>query len=138
MARGGERDGDVGVAVGRVRLPPIEFDDAAKAGAADEGSVGERGDDDGIVGAGEGAKRGEIAVIVVIVAEENDVDRRKLGEGQAGWLNATRAEAVERSADLAEMWVGQERGAGGLDEESGVADRGENAVVAARFGWRWL
>ena len=113
-------------------MPPVEFDDAAKAGAADEGSVGERSDDERIVGAGEGAEGGEIAVVVMVVAEEDDVDRRELGKGKAWRLNAAGAEAVERTADLAEVRIGEKRGARGLDEKSRVTDGGENAVVVAR------
>lgn len=121
-----------------VRLPPIEFDDAVggKTGGAEERDVAERSDGERGVAAPEFFQRGVVAVVVVVVAEQDDVDGGKVGKRDAGRTHADGAEAVERADAVAEDGIGENSAGAGLQEKGGVADPGggEADFVSERRG----
>ena len=61
-------------------LPPVELLDASNARRSDETRVAERRDDDRIEPPRELAQRRQIAVVVVVVAEQHGRDRRQVVE----------------------------------------------------------
>lgn len=107
-----------------VRLPPIEFDDAGQAGAAEQGVEAERGDDERVVRAGEAAERGQVAVIVVIMAEEDGIDLRQRFEKEARCVHATRTDPAEEADAFAEDRIGEQGKTGELEEDGGMVDPG--------------
>jgi len=71
---------------------------------------------------GERAQAGEVAVIVVVVAEENGVDCRKIREGDAGRVDTARTDQAEETDAFAEDGIGEQRKAVELEEKRGVID----------------
>ena len=67
-------------------------------------------------------QRGMLQVIVVIVADEDDVDRRQRGDRDAGWPHAARTEDAERPRMRREDRIGDEHRRCRPDQERGVAD----------------
>ena len=118
--------GDVQAGGRGVRLPPVERDDAVggKAGRAEKRGVAERSDGERGVAAPEFFQRGVVAVIVVVVAEQNDVDGGKVVEGDAGRTHADGAEAIERANAVAEDGIGEDGAGAGLEEKGGMTDPG--------------
>ena len=72
-------------------LPPIEFLDATDAGRSHERSVPERRHHQRIESIREHAERPQIAVIVMVVAEQHDRDRRQVVEQHGRLPNAPRS-----------------------------------------------
>ena len=75
-------------------LPPIEFLDAANARRPHEASVPERRHDDRIEPLREHSERRQIAVIVVVVAEQHRRDRRQVVEPHRRLPDAPRTDQV--------------------------------------------
>lgn len=88
VAGGREGDGELGP--DDVRLPPVQFDNATGAAAGEQGPRAERGNEEGIGLGGEAAQGGFVAMVVVIVAEQHEVDGRERSEGEAGRMHAAR------------------------------------------------
>lgn len=118
-------------------MPPVEFDEAAGAETGQEIGVTERGDEERVVGGGEVAEGKFVAVIVVVVTEQHDVDAREGVESESGGVDATRAGPAHRTGARGENGVGEEIAVGGLEEVGRVAEPGGNNFVSARGGWRW-
>lgn len=117
--RGGE--GEPGELGGLI--PPIEFDDACESSALEQACVAARGNAEGRVQACELAQRRQVAVIVMIVAEEDCGDGRESEEGHARRVGTAGAEEAANRADaLAEHRVGEEVANGRAQEERGVID----------------
>jgi len=57
-----------------VFLPPIELDDFRKAGTFHQGTVSEWNDRGGLITFGDSPQGRKIAVIIVIVADQNGID----------------------------------------------------------------
>ncbi len=76
------RDADGG------RLPPVDLDAARDALLLEECDVPEAGDDRHLVRLGETTQRLDAEVVVVVVADENHVDRRQILEAQSWWSKA--------------------------------------------------
>ena len=76
----GWRTHDFAGCKGAMSLPPIEFDDIAHAAFFQPSLVAQRGDDQRAVFPREPAQRGQIEVVIVIVTDQDEVDRRELGE----------------------------------------------------------
>ena len=72
MLRGG--DGDREIFRVRVVLPPVELDDPRESGADEQVTVAQWSDGEWIVDFCDPAERGQIAVVVMIVAEEYEMD----------------------------------------------------------------
>ena len=76
----------------RRRLPPVELLDTAQAGGSHQPGVPERCDHDRVAGRCQPAQRRPIAVIVVIVAEQDHRDRRRILEPDRRLTHAPRPE----------------------------------------------
>jgi len=82
------------------RSPPVEFLKNRDAATLQERTVAEWRDELEAVIAREALERGEVAVVVVVVAQQDDVDRRQVFEANAWRPDALRAEPRDRSAAL--------------------------------------
>lgn len=77
-------------------------------------------------------------MVVVIVAEQDSVDRRQGIKSEAGRLNAVRSGPRDGTGAVGEKWIGEEIAVGGLEEVGRVADPGGDDLVGARHGRRRL
>ena len=69
----------------RMGLPPVELDDPAQAGPGEERPVRQGREDERVVAAGQPPQRGKVAVVVVVVGEEDGVhpgDRAEIDSGR--------------------------------------------------------
>src|SRR6187401_792637 len=82
------------------RSPPVEFLKNRNAATLQERTVAEWRDELEAVIAREALERGEVAVVVVVVAQQDHVDRRQVFEADSRWAHASRAEPRDRSAAL--------------------------------------
>jgi hypothetical protein len=78
-------------------LPPITLFGARNAGTSNEPTITDRRHDDRIEALREATERREIAMVVMIVAEQHDGYGRKIVEPHAGVTNAAWAEKIERT-----------------------------------------
>ena len=93
-----------------VRLPPIELDDAIgrKTAAFCDVTIAERGDEEGVRKAGaELTERALVAVVVVIVTEENGINGGQGFEGDSRGVRSTGTGPNEWARALAEDGVDQ-------------------------------
>jgi hypothetical protein len=115
-------------------FPPIEFDDVlgVKTGATEEGGVAEGRDDArwGGRAGGEAAEGGEVAVVVMIVAEQHDVDGGQGVEIEAGGVGAARTEEAEGGGAGGEF-PAEHLGPGAVDVVVGVVEAPAVAVIGA-------
>ncbi len=79
------------------------------------------------------AQRGRLHVVVVVVAEEDDVDGRQIGNGVTRPANASRAEAPEGPRVGGEHGIREDRGPSRLDQECRVADEGRGDASGGRL-----
>ena len=89
--------------------------------------IAERRDDPRAMRGGEPRQRRDIEMIVVGVRHQHDVDRRQVGEGDAGIVDPFRPDVAERRRALRPDRVEQDIETGGLDQPTGVADIGDAA-----------
>ena len=76
---------------------------------------------------GEHRERVQVAMVVVVVAEQHDRDRRQVVEPDRRLPHALRSEAIERAGPLRIHRVGEDVAERGLDQERRVADEGDVA-----------
>ena len=75
------------------------------------------------------AQRGEIAVIVMIVAEQHEVDARQGVQRDAGGMHAVRADPGKRTDAVGENGIDEDVRRRSLQEKRGVTDpRGDDAL----------
>ena len=65
-----------------VRLPPVELDDLVEPGVAQDGRVARQRDVEGLLA--DAAERRDVEVVVVVVADGDDVEGRQGLERDAG------------------------------------------------------
>lgn len=135
MARWRERHGGEGRK--GVRLPPVEFDDAAGADGGEEIAMAEWRDEEWIVDGGETAERRGVEMVVVIVTEQDGIDARERIESEAGSMDAARAGPLDGTRAIGEDGVGEEITGGGLEEESRVPNPSGDDFGGKRSGRRW-
>ena len=122
-------------------LPPIELLDPANAGGSNEGPVAERRHDDRIEAFGEHAERGQVAVIVVVVAEQHHRDGRQVVEAHGRLPDSPRSDQVQRTCALGIHRVGQDVPGRRLNQEGRVADERDDrrgAVESRRLSRRLI
>ena len=85
-------------------------------------------------------KRGKIQMIVVIVAEEHDIDAGKILPPHARLPAAARTDPGERTGPLRPDRIGQNVGAALLKQHRGMVDQRDPQLIAfhARRRFRWL
>lgn len=86
---------------------------------------------------GEAAKGGEIEVIVVVVAEEDNVDARKIFKADAGRAITAGAYEAEWAGAVGPDGISENVDAAKLEEERGVVDHGDAEFVGSDGGGRF-
>ncbi len=119
-----------------VGLPPIELHDAADSCALQKPAITERSHRQGGVCAGETRERGQIAMIVVIVAEQDGVDGRQFFEVDPGGVNATRSDEAPESDALAENRIGEQGESVNLQEKRGMVYPRDHRIRRSAGRWR--
>ena len=89
-------------------IAPIEFVRRLNVFGAKQTSYALGGDEDGVPTAREAAERRKVQVIIVIVADENDGDGRKVVDSNAGISVAARADPREWTGARGPDRVGQD------------------------------
>ena len=103
-------------------FPPVELVDVARSPSDEHGPVGERHEDPGAVLGRETIERRDVQVIVVVMADERDVDRRKLLPCQTRGVDALRSREGDRARALRPDRIGQDVQPVHLDEDGRVVD----------------
>ena len=107
------------VSIGPSRVP------RTRSRTAQDRVVAEAGDDQRPVALPEPAKGRQVEMVVMIVADEDEVDRRQILEAHAGRAHAIGAERRKGRGDVAPDRVGEDVEALGLNEDGGMADPGD-------------
>ena len=112
--------------VQRQALPPVQLDDIGEAALANQPAIAQTCDHLGQREAlGQLAQAEQVEVVVVVVADQNQVNRRQLVEAQAGRVITLRADKFERAGAFAPQRVGEDVQAVLLDQQGGVIDVGD-------------
>ena len=112
------------------RGPPQSRATGSSPAAAQDRVVAEAGDDQRPVALPEAAQRRQVHMVVMIVADEDEVDPRQVLEADAGRAHPARADEGERRGALRPDRIGEDVEALGLDEHGGMADPGDQHLVA--------
>jgi hypothetical protein len=91
-------------------------------GAAQQRIVAERRQDRTRAQAREPRQRGDVHVVVVVVRDEDGVERRQVAKRDAGRRGALRAQNPERTRPLGPNRIEQKIDALGLNQKAGMAD----------------
>lgn len=118
-------DPEPGVPGHRSALPPVELVHLGESGCFDPAAVAEPGHDRWLVGIRQSPQCRQIHVVVVVVAEQNEVDGGQIVEAQPGWAVALRAGEGYGTDPLGPDGVGQHVEAVHLDEDGCVIDPGD-------------
>ena len=102
-------------------------------GLADDAVVAEAGDDLRTVALPETLQRRLIEMVIVIVADQNEVDARQIVKCDAGGGDTLRPEP-QRAGAIGIDRVGQNVEAVGLDEDTGMADPGDDHAITLDAG----
>src|SRR6185312_4242471 len=86
-------------------------------------------DQPGVEAALQGPQRGQVAMVVVIVAQEHEVDLRQVIELDTRCGHSAGAGEAQWAGALGIHRIGQQVAAAGLYEEGGVADEGHDHLV---------
>ncbi len=112
---GGSRD--------RQRIAPIEFVHGTDAVGPQQTGHAKRNDELGLAARAEPAQGGEIQMIVVIVAEEHDIDAGKIFATHPRLAAAARTDPGERTCPLRPDRIGQDVKPALLEQHSGMVDQ---------------
>ena len=74
-------------------------------------------------------QRRDIQMVIVVVAQENDVDLRKVRERHPGLAHAPGTDPAKRACALRPDRVGQDGGAAGLDQKRRMVDEGDGDII---------
>ena len=120
-------------------LAPIEFVHWADGVRAKKTADAEWYDKATLAANGEAAESCEIEVIEVIVAEEDDINRRQFLPPDAGRATAARADPLKRAGAFGPDRVGEDVGAALLKQDGGVVDERDSEFVTfdAEGRLRW-
>ena len=121
---------------GEVRcVPPVQHADRRRfRHAADQRVVAQRGDEMRPMLAGETLEGAEIHMVVVIMGDQHDINRRQIGEGNARLVDPPRAEQAERAGTAGPDRIDQQVQPGQLNKKTGMADGGDTQTLYPR---RW-
>lgn len=124
-----EGDFEIGSDLGA--FPPVEFGGEVLVFKAT--GHAKAGEDLGLVSCDEFVEAGEVQVVVVIVADDDDVDLREFIEGDAGVVDSFGAGPSEWAYAFREDGIGEDVVATGLYQEGGVVDKGDADFFAFDF-----
>jgi len=110
-------------------LPPVKLIHPAQAEALEEGAVPETGDEVRCVRRLELQECFDIQVVVVIVRDEDQMDRRQIGEGESRITHASRPQMPKRTRALGIDGIRQDVESGKLDEEGNVIDESKRDLA---------
>ncbi len=117
-------------------LPPVEFRDRFDSIAFEQAPIAEPGHDGAAMPAQQLVQRGEIEVIVVVMADRDRVERRQVFHPDAGRPVTGRPDPGDRADAAGPDRVRQDVGAAGLEECGRVIDERYAHVGHARRGPR--
>src|SRR3954454_6786924 len=115
MLRGHERDFQS--AGERERVPPIELAQIGEAERTENARVTGCSEHAGREALPQPAQCGYVEMVVMIMAEQDEIDLRQIVKRHAGPADALWAHAAKWTGALRPDRVGKERGAAGLDQE---------------------
>lgn len=110
-------------------MPPVEFVDFSESEAAQRGCEPKGAKDEGAMRSGDALQRGPVEMVVVVVADEQDLNRRQIFEADAGSAVALGAGELHGTRAARPDRVGEDIEAAGLEQNRGVIDEG-----SAEFG----
>src|SRR5207237_6670542 len=111
-------------------LPPIELDDVLQRQRAQAGAKTEHGHTLRVRAVRAPAERRRLQVIVMIVADQNDVGQREIVERNGGRPYPARPDTAEGPRMRGEYRVGQDHRVGRADQERRVADESDRHAAA--------
>jgi hypothetical protein len=117
-------------------LPPVELGDRGDARPPEDGAQAQADEEARVVALVETPQSGQVEVVVVGVADEDDVDGRQVLEAHAGGAVAARADPGEGAGPLGPDRIGEHVEPVLLEEHRRVVDVGD-AHVAHPFGRPW-
>jgi len=85
------RDSDAEIGCWRVVLPPVEFYYSGEAGTGEQVAVAERSDGEWFAFLRKQAQRLQVTMIVVVMAEQDEVDFRQIVKRNSRCVRAGRA-----------------------------------------------
>ena len=106
--------------------------DAPGNRSAHDGVVAERRQDDRIVTPDKAGEGGDVKMVEVVVAEENEIDRRQVVKGDGRGRDSFWTREGERAGPLGPDGVGDGVEFAGLNENGRVADDGDARCGASR------
>lgn len=113
-------------------LPPVELVYLRQSGSVQHGAVAEPGEITRPVCLLEPAQGFQIEVVVVIVRDQHQVDRRQRLKRQARVAHAPRADVPQRTDALGVHRVGEDIEAGQLDQKGNVIDERERELPRSK------
>lgn len=123
----------------REGIAPIEFVDGSDVPGAQQTGYAERNDESGLRALGEQPESGEIEMIVMIMAQEHEIDPGKIVETHARGAAAARTDPGDRTGPVRPDGVGQDVEAALLEQDCGVVDERDAEGVgcdgSGRIGW---
>lgn len=119
---------------------PVDFDDSGIGrGPSDNRTIAKRRHDFRIETVDKPVKRRRVQMVIMIVADQNEINGRQGIEGNARRAHALWSSHLERACAVRPDRVGQDIHAGCLDEDADMANHRElNAVAFDSFRRRWL
>ena len=114
------------------RLPPVELG-RIDAVSPHQGAVAERREDRRACQASE---RRDVEMIVVIVADEHEIDRRKIFEADAGRPVSLRTDRADRRRALGPDRIGEDVHAVDLNQRRRMIDEGDSQLAVSDAGRR--
>ncbi len=112
-------------------LPPVQLDGARHTRPCEAPRIAERGHDERSPARLEGAQRGQVHVVIMIVAEQHGVHPRQSIERDSRRPRAARTSPLNGRRALAELRVREQGQAREAQQESAMSDEG-NADMAGR------
>ena len=107
-----------------VVLPPVQLDDPRESGADEQVTVAQWSDGEWIVDFCDPAERGQIAVVVMIVAEEYEMNVGQFVQGEARRMHPFGADFTKGSATDRVNRIDENIALGRLDQKRGMVDQG--------------
>src|SRR5262245_47197997 len=118
------------------RLPPVEFFDTSQPKRAEKVSVAQRCDDQRVESPCQHPERPHVAMVVMIVTQQNDRDRWQRIEWYGGRTDAPRANEVPRPRAIREHRIRQNVSSLRLNEKRRMANERDDGARGLTLGYR--
>src|SRR5919197_3747297 len=123
--------------VGSLRgLPPIEFRNVADSAGVKQRTIPEAGYEARPVLGAQPGERLDVQMVVMVMADEHEIDRRQVFEPQSGRSMPLRAGPGDRAGALGPDGIGEDVEAPGLNEHGGMIYKGDPQVFTTHPWWR--